>query len=625
MKKIFTLISGAVLLAGVAFGQTQRLVLFEEFTGETCGPCAQVNPGLNTMLNANEEKVVSIKYQNNIPSAGPRFWPYAQSDIQSRMTYYANNYSPNGILDGNVFNDNAGALDPTIINNRYVVSSPFTVVVSHTFSAANDSIYATVVITSPQGYTGTNLVAQVAVTERDIFGYTSPNGENHYEGVMRKMLPSPAGTALQSVWNSGDSYTINLSWAITPATLSSPVYSQLSVVAFVQENTTKEVLQAGFSRAQVPVDPKAKSLADVSNVVCNGSVTPTINVFNNGVTPLTSLDVLYNIDGAANQTYTWTGNLASFTPTSITLPASTVATPGSHYVSASLSNPNAGLVDNNLLNNTAKIYFGVPVAPVAGNVVQDFSLTTFPPANWMRVDQDGNNVGWSRSTTSNGGTGSAKMDFYNSPGGNIDNLYISPIDMTGATNADLTFDVAHRQYSADYNDMLNAEASSDCGLTWTNVWSKSGAQLATVAGYVTSAFTPTLTQWRAETASLSAFAGQSNVIVRFNAVSAYGNNAYVDNVNVTTTTGIKTILNENAVSINPSVTSGNILVKTSFDTPQNVTVKITDVLGREIKSISKNNISNDSFTIDLSAEANGAYFVNMIAGSETYSKKIVKE
>jgi len=625
MKKIFTLISGAVLFAGVAFGQTQRLVLFEEFTGETCGPCAQVNPGLNAMLNANEEKVVSIKYQNNIPSAGPRFWPYAQSEIQSRMTYYANNYSPNGILDGNVFNDNAGALDPTIINNRYVVSSPFTVAVSHTFSAANDSIYATVVITSPQGYTGTSLVAQVAVTERDIFGYTSPNGENHYEGVMRKMLPSPAGTALQSVWNSGDSYTINLSWAITPATLSSPVYSQLSVVAFVQENTTKEVLQSGFSRAQVPVDPKAKSLADVSNVVCNGSVTPTINVFNNGVTPLTSLDVLYNIDGAANQTYTWTGNLASFTPTSITLPASTIATAGSHYVSASLSNPNAGLVDNNLLNNTAKIYFGVPVAPVGGNVVQDFSLTTFPPANWMRVDQDGNSVGWSRSTTSNGGAGSAKMDYYNSPGGNIDNLYISPIDMTGTTNADLTFDVAHRQYSADYNDMLNVEASSDCGLTWTNVWSKSGAQLATVAGYLTSAFTPTLTQWRAETASLSAFAGQSNVIVRFNAVSAYGNNAYVDNVNVTTTTGIKTILNENAMSINPSVTSGTILVKTSFDTPQNVTIKITDVLGREIKSISKNNISNDSFTIDLSAEANGAYFVNMIAGSETYSKKIVKE
>jgi hypothetical protein len=108
-------------------------------------------------------------------------------------------------------------------------------------------------------------------------------------------------------------------------------------------------------------------------------------------------------------------------------------------------------------------------------------------------------------------------------------------------------------------------------------------------------------------------------------VSAYGNNAYVDNVNVTTTTGIKTILNENFVSINPSVTSGNFMVKTSFDAPQNVKIKITDILGKEIRSIAKNNITNESFTIDLSAEANGAYLINMVTDSETYSKKIVKE
>lgn len=137
------------------------------------------------MLNDEETKIVSIKYQNNIPSPGPRFWPYAQSDIAARQAYYNNTYSPHGIMDGNQFNDNAGALDPVIINPRYATPSPFEVRVAH-LSAANDTIYASVIIKAAQSYSDSNLVAQIAVTERDIFGYTSPNGETHYEGCFVK-------------------------------------------------------------------------------------------------------------------------------------------------------------------------------------------------------------------------------------------------------------------------------------------------------------------------------------------------------------------------------------------------------------------------------------------------------
>ncbi len=40
-----------------------RLSLFEEFTGENCGPCAYYNPGLQTLLNANTGKVIFIAYR----------------------------------------------------------------------------------------------------------------------------------------------------------------------------------------------------------------------------------------------------------------------------------------------------------------------------------------------------------------------------------------------------------------------------------------------------------------------------------------------------------------------------------------------------------------------------------
>jgi hypothetical protein len=618
MRKISTLLI-AVSMNMLATAQTQRLVLFEEFTGETCPPCAQINPGLNQMLNDQEDKIVAIKYQNNIPSAGPRFWPYAQTDITARQSYYSNNYSPQGIMDGNQFNDNAGALDVNIINSRYAITSPFKVKVSHSFSAANDTIYAQVVIKAAQNYTGTNLVAQIAVTERDIFGYTSPNGESHYEGVLRKMLPSAAGTPLPASWNNGDSTVLNYSWYITPASLSSPVYYQLSVVAFVQENSSKEVLQAGYSRAQVPMDPKAKSMSGLLDVNCSGSITPSFTIFNNGITDITSLDVEYKIDNNTPQTYSWTGLLSSFSSTTITLPSIPATGAGSHSLTLTVVNPNGGVTDNNLLNNSKTAYFGIPGSAVAANVAEDFTTTTFPPANWMRVDQNGNNIGWSRSTASTVGTGSAKIDFYSSMTGHIDNLYVYPVDMSSASAANMTFDVAHRQYSADYVDQLNVQVSTDCGATWNTEWSKSGTALATVTGFLTSAFTPTATQWRAEQVNLNQYAGSNNVLIRFNAVSGYGNNAYVDNVNVTLITGIDEFTNGEA-ALYPNPSTGQVSIRTVAD-PTNYQIMFTDASGRNLDV--RYSIQSNVITTDLSALNNGVYFVTLQTKQGIERKKVV--
>src|SRR3954469_24887851 len=74
----------AVLMATsvAAFAQTQRLSLYEEFTGETCNPCAQTNPGLNALLltTSNQQKIVAIKWQVPIPSASPKTWSLYQTN-----------------------------------------------------------------------------------------------------------------------------------------------------------------------------------------------------------------------------------------------------------------------------------------------------------------------------------------------------------------------------------------------------------------------------------------------------------------------------------------------------------------------------------------------------------------
>ncbi|MFN5845818.1 MAG: T9SS type A sorting domain-containing protein, partial [Flavobacteriia bacterium] len=65
--------------------------------------------------------------------------------------------------------------------------------------------------------------------------------------------------------------------------------------------------------------------------------------------PLTSCTINYGYDGALNQTYPWTGNLAQYQTVTITLPSSTLAG-GNHTFEAELVNPN-GSTDENLNNN----------------------------------------------------------------------------------------------------------------------------------------------------------------------------------------------------------------------------------------------------------------------------------
>src|SRR4051812_5283975 len=74
MKKSLLILLLAVTAAFRA--QTPRMSLFEEFTGETCPPCAATNPGLNALLLSpvNEKKIIAIKWQVPIPSVPSNTW-----------------------------------------------------------------------------------------------------------------------------------------------------------------------------------------------------------------------------------------------------------------------------------------------------------------------------------------------------------------------------------------------------------------------------------------------------------------------------------------------------------------------------------------------------------------------
>ena len=619
MQKIYSLIA-CLLISGSVFSQSQRLVLFEEFTSENCGPCAATNGPLNDLLNSNGNEVVSIKYQNNIPSAGPMYG-HNTADVNSRMTYYANNYSPNGIVDGNVYNDQPATLTQSILTNRAAVTSPFTVNITHAINGTDVNVTAVVKMTgsiSPAG-----LVAQFAIIERNIYFTTAPgsNGEKHFEGVMKKMLPNASGTALPSTMVQGDSVVYNFTWTMAN------VYNQvqLAVVGFVQDNSTKEVHQAGYSRTLIQNDAGVTA-TQINYLNCDTVVTPSVNVFNYGIADLTSVDILYKVDAGTNQTYSWTGNIPSGGSSLITLPAITL-TAGAHTITTATANPN-GSADQDAFNDSKVTPLLIAAAPIATPIIQGFTTGAFPPAGWARYNPDASYT-WTRVAAGATGTnGSAKIDYYNSTPGQIDELFLPPFSLAGANNAYLTFYVAKVRYSPAYNDEIDFNATTDCGTTWNMLWGKTDdTGLTTNLTANTNAWTPvsgSTTDWRQETVDLSSLLGQSNIIAKFTAISGYGNNGYIDDINITQNVGVGENSVTETISVFPIPSAGNVSLTLDKLNASTFTIVITDLAGKTI-SRQENVTNTGTLTVDLSSFENGSYLVNIETPGQKIIKKVILE
>lgn len=186
MKRILTtlLITSAVITWSEA--QTQRRVLVEEFTQASCPPCATYNPAFNAMLTANETKLTQIKYQTDWPGFDPMNL-HNPAQVQTRVTYYSITGVPTGVVDGNYKKASPANITAADINNRWNVTSPMEVEISHTIVGNQLTAHA---VFRATGAVSGNLRGHVVVIEREVLFQTPPgtNGEKEFYGVMKRML-----------------------------------------------------------------------------------------------------------------------------------------------------------------------------------------------------------------------------------------------------------------------------------------------------------------------------------------------------------------------------------------------------------------------------------------------------
>jgi PKD repeat protein len=134
------------------------------------------------------------------------------------------------------------------------------------------------------------------------------------------------------------------------------------------------------------------------------------------------------------------------------------------------------------------------------------------------------------------------------------------------TSSQLTFDVAYAPYDATFFDGLEVLVSTNCGASFTTVYSKSNTVLATRSA-TTAAFTPSgSSQWRTETIDLTPYIGQNAVEVVFKNLAGNGNNLYIDNINITGVTGTVSPPVAGFTSSSNSICAGQTITYTNTST-----------------------------------------------------------
>lgn len=641
MRKLFT-IAAFALLTPLVFGQATRTVLFEEFTQASCGPCASQNPAFNALLNANPTKAVSIKYQTSWPGVDPM---NAQnpSEVATRVTYYSVNGVPWTAMDGVAPTGSAYAGAPanvtqSLLDARQMISSSMSIILGHQLTPGNDSIEVAVYVSNALSSTLTSgaagsLKLHVSIVEKTINFPTAPgsNGETEFHNVMRKMLPDATGTTLPDSWTSSQMQSYNFKVA-----LPSYIYNlgQVAVVAWVQDNSNKEVKNAAYSGPQAVVgnvhDAGVAAGAAPTGGLCNTSFTPSLTLTNSGSTTLTSATVSYTMNGGTPVTQSWSGSLSAAGSVTVSFPSVTLNGGANTFVYG-VTSPNGG-ADYNTMNNTSATLRISTIGATAMNTPYNEGLeaattTALPAASGLiqggtsprlfviskAVAGTTQNLGGYATSDK-----SLMFDFYSVNAGGTMSITTQKIKAGTLTSPKLYFQHAHALYDGTEPDQLKVYASTNCGQTWTEIWSKTGNALATHSPVGNNTrFWPAAADWMQNVVSLAAY-NSNELILKFDGTSGFGNSLFIDNIWVSNNALGEEERELASVNVfpNPAVDVARIALQLN-DNSQ-VGVSVFSVNGQLVVEIPARDLSAGSheIAIPVASLANGVYTAQITLNQE---------
>ncbi len=269
-----------------------------------------------------------------------------------------------------------------------------------------------------------------------------------------------------------------------------------------------------------------------------------------------------------------------------------------------------------------------------------FQLEVFPPQKWI-LKESGSVFPWMYDSNSKDeGTGSMFMFntilLFNNY--NYSEELLSPVlDLTTVEKPVLTFDVAYNYHlytppyftgNVVFADTLSVFISEDCGETYSLLYKKGGADLATATEPITNPleiaqciFVPTEDQWRTEKIDLSNYKNLDKAVFNFSYKSALGGSINVDNISFKNDdeSSVENSENNAALSIYPNPAQDVLHIRNNDLISK---IRIYNSNGIEVYSNEINQASNE-FTLNLSDFSTGFYFVEIYFGNSVIREKLI--
>lgn len=233
----------------------EKRVLLEVFTSSTCAPCAYYNerteplfaaaPFLNNSEDPNSRLNI-LKYHVEIPSPGD---PSVNQESLDRSDYYSIFSAPSAFYDGVYY---PGISGETPVYESIQSPAIVEMDLEATYDV-DDNIMVNVSLNSLVNSTD-NYRLHIYLTNL-YYEFDGQNGETYFKNAVRKMLTGVDGSLISNLvageeQNLSEVYQFNVE--TLPQANSFDLWNyDIGVVAFLQNESTKEVYQSSFKLAEI--------------------------------------------------------------------------------------------------------------------------------------------------------------------------------------------------------------------------------------------------------------------------------------------------------------------------------------------------------------------------------------
>jgi hypothetical protein len=549
-----------------------KMALLEHATQHNCGPCAALNPGLEALLENNEQKhyTAIIKYHTWWPGANnDPMYQFNTADNAARVNYYDISGVPTAVISGNVFDGSPSGVTVNLLNQARSDAGMINIDITETI--VNDSLRVTVNAVPVGVVNSNNLKLRVAVVQ-DMLSYpnaTGTNGEKDFPDVMRYYLPNANGVDINNTI--GATTTISAQRNL-PAIFRKSV---VRVVAYVQDDTDKSIYMATKSHGHFLCanGTELTGAVDINDASCttnDGSVT---------VAPS---------GGSGNYTYTWTNAVSS----------------------------------TNSASNLAPGKYTVTVDDGAGCVMPFFAVVErkTPPvvlADVQNISCAGQTDGAIRLVT---GGGDGPLSFSWNNGQTTDalsalapGLYIGTVSDTVGCTTTVTANISAPSplsitaaTTTPDNGTLNGTATvTAAGGTkpYTYEWNTNPVQTTAVAtGLATGTYKVTVKDY-------------NNCVVAEEGVVVESNVSIEDELAL----GVRTL------NLSPNPTTAMTWMELALDQPEAVSLLVTDLQGKVVLKKGLSASTDHQTLIDLSNQPAGIYVLRVTTTQGSVHRKLVRE